>query len=226
MEKSLRSAFHQPNIGLTKRPHKPGDFYVQLESGQGRTASTNDGVEQTVVQILDEHSEGTAFFFGFVGLFVPAPENRYCLKHASLSVFHDIIGDPVPLFRAEWDEIAASTPEAKHAQPHWHFVQSPRNIESILRTLTGTSGQPSEFTPGFLFPSLPDCGDIHFAMTSLGTPEYRCLFDSGEFEKWFEGMTAYVGGQIAYIVGKTRPLSAAAPVVDFAPGQPVDAAER
>jgi hypothetical protein len=218
LENSLRSAFNQPYISLTKQPRKAGDFYVQLESGA--TATTNDGVDQTVVEILSRDHDGTTFYFGFVGLFVPAPEkSKYYLRHASLSVFHNIIGDPIPLFRADWDEQAASDDTAPHAQPHWHFVQNPRNIESILRTLMGTSGQPSEFNPGFLFPSLPDCADIHFAMTSLGTPGYRVVLNSGEFEQWFAGMTAYVGSQIAYIVSKKSAPTTTATVVDFVPYQ-------
>ncbi|MBS1852458.1 MAG: hypothetical protein JST79_16245 [Acidobacteria bacterium] len=200
---------------LTTKPKNPGaGFHVRLENAP-RIAQADDGSEQKVADILTTDRRTSPFSFGFVAAFVIAPTHKYALQHASLAVFHEIAGEPVPLFRAEWDKLAASDEISKHAQPHWHFVQSPERIGGIVRTLmTPSGGTTNEFTPEspmeLLFPGLVDCGKFHFAMTSLWekseTPPYKKrTFDSSDFPKWFKSLTGYVAAQIAYLVSHIPP---------------------
>ena len=216
LEESLKSAFSQPYLRLTSKPKSPGGFFhVRLENFS-RLAHYDDGLEQGVIEILTSDRRQTPFSGGFVALFELGPARHYALRHASLSVFHDIVGEPIPLFRAEWDEVAASDKASQHAQPHWHFVQSPRRIESIIRTLMKPSGQTGEFSPEQpveLLSGLVDCGRFHFAMTSMWekseTPPYqKRTFDSVSFPKWFRNLSSYVADQIAYLVTHMPPESA------------------
>jgi hypothetical protein len=213
LEDSLKTAFNQPYLKLTTKPNNPGgSFYVQLENAP-RVAQADDGSEQKVIDIITPDKRISSFSFGFVSLFAFSAARQYSLRHASLSVFQDIIGEPVPLFRAEWDQLAASDENSVHAQPHWHFVQSPQRIGDIAHTLMRPPGEPTEFSPEQsqqLFPGLADCGKIHFAMTSMWekneTPSYRKrLFDSGDFPKWFKNLTNYIAGQITYLVSRMPP---------------------
>ena len=209
LEGSLKSAFNQPYLKLTTKPKNPGaGFHIRLENAP-RTAQADDGSEQKVVDILTADRRSTTFSFGFIAAFVFSATHKYSLQHSSLTVFHDIAGEPVPLFRAEWDELAASDEASKHAQPHWHFVQSPQRIGGIARTLLKPSGETtSEFSPEQqmeLFSGLVDCGKFHFAMTSLWEkseipPYKKRLFDSGDFPKWFKNLANYIASQIAYLV--------------------------
>jgi hypothetical protein len=160
--------------------------------------------------VVDEATP-SAFYFGFVATFEIETQD-YALQHASVSVFHDIYaGELTPLFRAEWDQKAASDAKSGHAQPHWHFVLSPERIEGIIRTLTSP---PGDFSPGFegeIFSGLADCGRIHFAMTSLldeDPASRKQLFDSMDFQRWFAGLTKYIAEQIAFVVSKTPPRRA------------------
>jgi hypothetical protein len=218
LEHSLRTAFNQPNIGLTKKPNMAGPFYVLLEYGD-RVATTNDGTPQDVIEILIRDSQRalrrTGFYVGFVGRFNHAGGREYRLDHASLSVFYSVVGDLLPLFRAEWDELAAQG-QSRDAQPHWHFVQSPKRIEGIVRTLAGAQGEPGEFNPTGCFPDLADCGKLHFAMASLSDDNFRYLFDSGEFQQWFRGLTQYIGSQVGYLV-ETMPASDTEGIMEFEP---------
>jgi hypothetical protein len=214
LENSLKSSFNQPNLRIKGRPNKPGAaFYVALENGP-RTAYTDDDSGQFVMEILTSGRHRSTFWFGFVATFVVGEIRKYSLQHASLPVFHDIAGDLIPLFRAEWDELDASNLASKHAQPHWHFVQSPERIEGIVRTLTKPSAETlAEFAPeqkSELFNGLVDCGMFHFAMTSLWEkseipPYKKRLFDSDDFPKWFKSLTNYIADQIAYLVSHMPP---------------------
>lgn len=212
---SLGCAFHQQNLNLTTKPQKPGaHFHIRLENAL-RIAQGDDGYEQHVAEILMPDQRSSTFWFGFVAAFEFSAAHRYSLRHASLSVFQDIAGELVPLFRAEWDRLAASDENSPHAQPHWHFVQSPQRIGSIARILMRPSGQTSEFSaeePTNLFSGLVDCGRFHFAMTSMWekneTPPYKKrLFDSSDFPKWFRSLTDYIAGQIAYVVAHMPPVA-------------------
>lgn len=208
LERSLISAFNQPYVKLTTKPKNPGgSFHVRLENAP-RIALADDGSEQKVIDILTTDKRNSTFSFGFVGAFEFSAAREYSLQHASLAVFQEIVGEPIPLFRAEWDKLAASDEVSTHAQPHWHFVQSPQRIGNLARILTSPSGQTTEFSPeqpAELFPGLVDCGRFHFAMTSMWekseTPAYRKrLFDSTDFPNWFKSLTNYIAGQIAYLV--------------------------
>ena len=217
LEKSLRSAFNQPTLRLTRRPRRAGGgFRVSLEMGD-KIARTDDGTEQSVMGIVVEQGMPCAFYFGFAATF-EIDTGAHALQHASISVFHDIYaGELTPLFRAEWDHKAASDATSEHAQPHWHFVQSPERIEGIVRTLIS---QPGEFVPepeNEIFVGLADCGKIHFAMTSLldekGTSTRKQVFESTQFQGWFASLTNSIAGQIAYVVAKAP----ATPIQEFIP---------
>ena len=210
LERSLRSAFNQPYLRLTRKPGKPGGgFRISLEGGD-KVARADDGGEQPVMGILIDE-EASTFYFGFVAAF-EVRTNGYTLQHASISVFHDVYaGDLAPLFRAEWDQKAAADRTSKHAQPHWHFVQSPERIGSIVRTLMNPSKEFSPEPEGDIFPGLADCGKFHFAMTSLlagnEASGHKQLFDSSDFPKWFTNLTNYIAAQIAYIAAKAPALA-------------------
>ena len=175
------------------------------------TPQTDEGGEQGVAGIFTSGGMQTPLYFAFIGrfrLFV----TDYTLQHASLIVFHDIYaGEIVPLFRAEWDYLAASE-QSKHAQPHWHFVQRPERIERIVRTVVNAPRDFKGEEEGEIFGGLLDCGRIHFAMRSL-RPMQKQMFQSDDFQKWFDGLAKYVSEQIEYLVSKAP---AAAPK-DFVP---------
>lgn len=205
LETSLKSAFNQHYLSLTRRPtkYRPG-FYVELVDA-GKYAQADDGLTQNVLEILTVDGQSTSFYFGFVARFeVGAITHKPVLQHASLLVFHDIYaGELTSLFRAEWDDKAASDTASEHAQPHWHFVQSPARIESIVRSVVSPE---NEFLPeqkSELFVGA-DCGRFHFAMAPLWdktkTPSYKQVFEADDFPKWFRSLTKYIGGQIAYLV--------------------------
>jgi hypothetical protein len=217
LEKSLRSEFHQPHLRLTRKPtHAGSAFNVSLERGD-RIVQMIDGTGQHVLEILIDEGTSSTFYFSVAATF-ELYTSKYALQHASISVFHDIYaGELTPLFRAEWDPRAASDSTSEHAQPHWHFVQSPKRIEGLVRTLIS---QPREFQPepeSEIFAGLVDCGKFHFAMTSLletqGRAPHKQLFDATAFPKWFASLTKYIAGQIAYIVAKAP----APPIREFTP---------
>jgi hypothetical protein len=213
LEKSLRSAFNQPNLRLLRKPAKPGtEFGITLETGD-KIAQADDGRQLPVMGIVTRDQTLTGFYFGFVGTF-EIRTSVYTLRHASISVFHDILaGDLAPLFRAEWDHKAASDATSEHAQPHWHFVQSPGRISGFVRTLISPSTEFSPEAETDIFAGIADCGKIHFAMTSLlqsNNPlTYKELFQAADFVKWFANLTKYIADQIKYIVAKAPSASPA-----------------
>lgn len=202
LEVSLRSAFN-PSLILNRRPAKPGPaFQISVQEGD-KIAQTDEGSEQEV-KILLANGNPSSFYFGFASTF-DIIAHEYTLQHSSLTVFHDI-GELTPLFRADWDPRAASDATSEHAQPHWHFVQRPESIESIVRMMISPS---TEFAPeqtSELFAGLADCGKFHFAMSPLWDqhikPSYKQIFDSDDFRMWFENLANYIAGQIAYIIKK------------------------
>jgi hypothetical protein len=151
-------------------------------------------------------SQPSDFYFGYVAVF-EVETGAPALRHASISVFHDVCaGELLPLFRAEWDRQAACDVGSQHAQPHWHFVLSPKRIEGIVRSLTSRSGEFSPDPPTEIFGGLADCGRVHFAMTSMlndaDAPGHKQVFGAEQFEVWFSNVTRYIAGQVAYIVEK------------------------
>src|ERR1039457_3132445 len=113
----------------------------------------------------------------------------------------------------------ASDATSDHAQPHWHFVQSPKRIEGIVRALVGETTEFSPEPENDIFAGIADCGKLHFAMTALWSDKrvstHKELFDSADFPKWFASLTKYIAGQIAYVVSKSPPT----PVREFAPAE-------
>jgi hypothetical protein len=184
----------------------------------------DDGPEQEVAEIVvnGRHSN---FWFGFDAAFsMVAVRAQFELLHVAIGVFHDIAGDLVPFFRADWDKNDAIG-QSKHAQPHWHFVQRPARIEGIVRSLSpSTTEIPREFSPesqSQLFGSLIDCGMFHFAMTSLwekteDPPYMKRIFESEDFPKWLDNLAKYIAGEIGLIVRHTS-IGDAPAVVEFVP---------
>jgi plasmid stabilization system protein ParE len=206
LEGSLRAASNQPYLRLTRPRILGGRFDVELENGP-LLAYPDGRSEQRVVEILTADRRQTTFHLGFVAEFAQSPARKYSLQHASVSVFYDILGSLMPLFRAEWDQLDASNKTSKHAQPHWHFVQRPERIEGIVRAaLTRAPSGAVEFASeqdGELFVGLIDCGKLHFAMSSLGErASIKKEFDSEEFSKWFESLMRYIADQIAYLISR------------------------
>ena len=202
LEKSLRNAFKQYNLELTKKPHNPGAaFRISLALGD-KTVRSYSGQEHVLKIVLAEHGPSD-FYFGFVAMFQYGAKADI-LESASLTVFHSAYtGETVPLFRAEWDKTSASD-GSKHAQPHWHFVQRAEEITSIGQALS-EEFDPEQKTE--LFDELVDCRGFHFALTSLWDKKNnesrpKQLFESDDFLKWFEQLTIYIAGQIEYMVSK------------------------
>lgn len=221
LEKSLRSSFNQPFLGLTRRPSKAGaTFSVSLNAGE-RIIETEEGEQEPLMPIRLSDGQESTFYFTFLARF-EIGANRHTLQHATLLVFHDLYaGEITPLFRAEWDQAAASDPTSEHAQPHWHFVQRPEHIEAIVRTLTA---RPAEFVPegqSHIFSGLVDCGRIHFSMAPLWAKgqqfSHKQLFEGTDFSEWFANLTKYIAGQISYVVSKAPTATGAR---DFLPEQP------
>ncbi|MGP8175837.1 MAG: hypothetical protein ACLP7O_14990 [Terracidiphilus sp.] len=171
-----------------------------------------------------EGDRGSGFWFGFLAKFALAGSQKHTLQDVSILVFQDFRGKLIPFFRAEWMQ-SAVLDASKHAQPHWHFTQSPARIESIIRAFA-TSGSEivREFSPEAeigLFAGLPDLGKFHFAMASLWEERdalsYRKRqFDSNQFPKWFKSLTDYIAEQISYLVSH-MPTSGVTTIRDFVP---------
>lgn len=206
MESSLRKSFNQ-HLALTKKPTRTqkgqqGPFTIRMVNEE-KSAYTDDGLVQRVLSIYSK-GQLTDFYFGFVAAFGLAESENDILLQASLSVFYDIYGGELtPLFRAEWDYEAATDSKSTHAQPHWHFVQSPARIEGILRTVNPLA----DFSPKAdgLFGRLVDYGKFHFAMHALWEaeePSHMQVFEAKDFENWFRGLADYVAEQIAYLLSK------------------------
>jgi hypothetical protein len=230
LEECLRSAFRQPYMQLTKPTSgsSPGDIRITLSPGQGNqriAAADGKSPAQIVMEILTEGGRRSTFWFGFVAVFKLAESHKHSLQHASILVFHDIAGELVSLFRAEWDQLDALNLGSKHVQPHWHFTQSPARIESVLGILSASDTTTiTEFSPepqNEFFANLADCTKIHFAMTSLWeegetTSFTKSQFNSDQFPKWFKNLSAHIAEQISYVVSH-MPVSENFAVRDFTP---------
>lgn len=211
LEKSLRSAFNQ-DLNLTRKPNNTGTrFIVSLREGDRTSADAGYWLKNVLVG-----DERTTFYFGFAASFEIETE-AYVLDHSSLAVFHDIL-ELTPLFRAEFHPKNAADEASEHAQPHWHFTQRPEDVEYVVRTMINEPvefGQKSEF-----FGDYPDCSKFHFAMSPLWEKgkalSHKQVFETADFPKWFDNLTKYVAGQIAYIVEKAPAM----PAKDFNPEEP------
>ncbi len=221
LEKILRSSFNQPTLILSTPTKLGTGFHVRL-AGTSRTAHMDDGPDQEVAEIIVNH-RGSDFWFSFDAAFVTlALADQYELQDVGVGVFHNIAGELVPLFRADWHRLDALGTSV-HAQPHWHFVQRPARIEGIIRTLESSTPEAvREFAPDpqtTLFGGVVDCGMIHFAMTSLweraeNQSYTKRIFNSEDFPKWFQNLAQYIAGQIALLVRHT-PIEDAPFVKEF-----------
>lgn len=219
LEKSLGSAFNRP-VQLNRKPSERigkriGNFTVSPVDGD-TYAYTNEGTQRMVCEIRNTEGQPSGFFFTFAATFKQKTLDQYALQHSSLQVFHEI-GDLIPLFRAEWDQAATLDKESDHAQPHWHFVQRPERIEEIVRSVMSLSTEFIPYQKSELFAGYADSGHFHFAMSPLWAKDTTCAykedFESTNFPAWFDNLTMYIAGQIAYIVKKAPP----APVKEFVP---------
>jgi hypothetical protein len=230
LEQSLRVGFKQPYMQLTRSGASAlaGDVRITLAPGQSNqrlVSGEGTSPEQLVMEIVTESNRRSGFWFGFVAVFQLAGSRKHILQHVSILVFHDIAGELLSLFRAEWDQLDVANPTSKHAQPHWHFTQSPARIESVIRALTATS-EIEHFVPeagSDLFTGLADPARFHFAMTSLWeegkkAPYQKCQFNSEQFPKWFKNLTEHIADQISYLISH-MPLADMSAVVEFVPTQ-------
>jgi hypothetical protein len=173
-----------------------------------RSAELDGGEQQNVIEIYTADGESTTFYFGFQSVFKFDRNTRYLLHDCSISVFHDVLGERIPVFRAEWHRNDATSPTSTHIQPHWHFLQRPARIESVLlNTQRIKSGEIMEFVPeekAALFSELADCGKSHFAMTSLWEKrsDTHRIFNSDEFLEWFDGLARHIADEISYVAKK------------------------
>lgn len=207
LERALRSAFRSQYIVLSRRPHRSGsDFYVQLVNTSA-VAYLDTGSEQAVVEITI--GKPSTFYLGFVAIFELKFKGQYILHSVSLTIFHSIANELVPMFRAEWDRQDAGS-ASHHCQPHWHFVQSPERIARIVRRKISMDRETSDFglelNESTLFVGIAECERFHFAMTSLwrkeDVPPPKRVFDSQDFRRWFDGLTTYIANQIGYLAEK------------------------
>lgn len=216
LESSLSSAFNRP-VTLTRKGHKPiAEFMVSPVDGD-TYAHTNEGTERMVCEIRTSEGKPTGFFFTFAATFEQKRLTQYALQHSSLQVFQELPADLVPLFRAEWDQQATLDPESNHAQPHWHFVQRPKRIEQIVRSVMSQSNEFAPYQESQLFDRCVDSGHFHFAMSPLWEKDkpyaFKQDFEPDNFPAWFDNLTKYVAGQIAYLLMKAPQL----PAKDFVP---------
>jgi hypothetical protein len=214
LEDALKLSFGLGSMHLT-RPRKrksKEDIRVTLQGGESNQrlfAADGETPDHHVMEIITQDNRRSGFWFGFSAIFESAASEKHALEHVSVLVFQDILGDLIPLFRAEWAQSAVIDVASKHAQPHWHFTQSPARIESLIRTFAASdSDAVKEFSSegeNGLFADLADFGMFHFAMTHLwegdSLPASRKRqFDSNQFPKWFKGLTDYIAEQISYLV--------------------------
>jgi hypothetical protein len=209
MEKCLSEAFRNYSVRLTQLT-KHADAYVEISSAAKRIRR-DDGHEDLVIDVMTTENVSSGFLFGFRSIFEPYPGGGKALRDATLSIFQDLGIDSTPLFRAEWHQLGFDDDKAIHAQPHWHFVQSPKRIEEIIRMATApASEEPIEFgadRPDCFNESIDSTG-FHFAMGSIDKTErpFKYAFDTEEFIVWLRGLTRYVTGQIDYLVSHSQPV--------------------
>jgi len=230
IEDSLRKSFRQPTLFLTRREKRgsSGDIQITLQrgvSGREFVAGSGDGRDHWVMEIAANENRESGFWFGFLAIFAVAESQKHTLQDVSVLVFQDLRGNLVPVFRAEWAQRDVTNAASNHAQPHWHFTQSPSHIEDVVRAQKASEfGEAREFSPEVesgLFAGLPDLGKFHFAMTHLWEertqePNLKRQFNSNQFSAWFRSLTNYIADQIAYLV-KHMPPSEAAEVREFVP---------
>ncbi len=230
LEDALRTSFRQGSLFLT-RPEKKGssgDIRITIQrgpSGREFVAGNGDGRDHWVMEIMADGDRGSGFWFGFFARFALVESRKSTLQDVSILVFQDIRGSLIPLFRAEWAQVAVLDPVSNHAQPHWHFTQSPSFIENTIRALMRSDpDEVREFAPEAedgVFVGLADFGMFHFAMTSLWEerdqpPYLKRQFDSNQFPKWFRRLTDYIAGQISYLVSH-MPTTGVSTIKEFVP---------
>jgi hypothetical protein len=214
-ERSLRSAFQQPTLRLTRRVQRQvGDFNVEIEDPQRFATADEDSAQQPIAGVLTEAVWKETFWFNFKATFVlwaptSSSARSHIMDHASITVFQDLAaGELGPCFRADWDPRAVQDGTSTHAQPHWHFVQRPETIESIIRTLTAPTGEFNPENKSEIFVGVAELSRFHFAMSPLWHESdkvpHKTWFDSDAFESWFANLVDYIAKQLVYVCGKSR----------------------
>ena len=217
LEGHLREAFNR-QLTLTKPGgdrRRTGETRISVANPDREIVDDGGRVHRTKA-IRGRENRESGFHVGFSGVFDYHIET-VCLQHVSLSVFYEIVdGEPVPFFRAEWDALAATDDASAHAQPHWHFVQSPSRIESIVKRLASGTMEFRAADDEDLFRGTLDLGRCHFAMASLrpgSGRRYKEVFSSDDFAAWFRELVTYIAGQIDYVRSRSKPET----VAEFAP---------
>ncbi len=216
LENSLKASFKRPDLRLTRRPSAKQGGPLSIMLADGDRLAEENATTHRVFAILTDQIHHDTFYFGFTALFDPWTQmktaRQHWMYHISLSIFQNLIGDLVPVFRAEWDERGVST-TSDHAQPHWHFSLRPDRIEGIVRVFVspGEQSRVAEFSPDVeseLFPDVAELDKFHFAMSPLWvkdkTAPHKHGFESEEqFLKWFDNLTRYVAHQLVYVCAKS-----------------------
>ena len=219
-ERSLRSAFGDPALQLTRRSSKPtGRFYVEIS-----TPNVYRGIDAShpisELQRPDGRIPRDTFWFSFKAnfdlFFVGRRSAReHVLEHASLSVFQRLpTRSVVPMFRAEWDSRAAEDSSSNHAQPHWHFTRPPDRYTHFSGGTAENTTRLADFTgireganDTSQFGELIDIGGFHFAMSQLWSPDVilcqkQVFTTTDEVGRWFNALTTYISDQLAYVMRK------------------------
>ena len=207
LEKDLQTAFN-PHLTLIKPTlgrKRTVELRVFIENWDREVEDDGGNVHYTKA-ILGADSLESDFYVSFLCIFRHHVEG-VCLQHVSLSIFYDLIAEElVPVFRAEWDALAASDAGSRHAQPHWHFVQSPSRIERIVKNFSTARMEFSAPEDCGLFQEVIDLGRFHFAMASLWPKRghsHKEVFSADDFTAWFASLVEYVANQIDYIRSKS-----------------------
>lgn len=209
-ERALQAAYSPPYVQLTRRPSKTtGRFNVVIIAGTSRQFQAADAEEiQNLVEVRGNGIPGEKFWVGFKANFDIWEGGVHLLEHISVSLFQQsTMGELATMFRAEWDNRAASDSTSSHAQPHWHFTMGDKEFqmasaESLQeRTVDFATNMQTNL-------GLVDFSGFHFAMSPLwyrGVPScHRQVFQSSEeVGFWFENLSTYIAQQLAYISQKT-----------------------
>lgn len=216
VEQAVQMHFGQKFLWLNRKADKQvGPFHIALQ--ESLEAGTVRHDERNVCPVKTLGVSPGVFYFGLVLRFGVTQHgenmNAQILDHVSLPLFQTYpAGGLYPILRAEWDYTVVTDPNSDHAQPHWHFTQSAREIERVVRTL---STESSDFGAQLSFDSLLPLEKAHFAMNILsskgGVTSFKKDFqDAAEFLDWLGGLTLYLASQLVHICGGVP-----AGIVDF-----------
>lgn len=207
IEAILRVGFNHTSIQLNRRSdRKIGPFKIILQESYATGTKLLDGRVASEITTQGVHPD--TFYFGFVAVFEVSQAGEemhaHVLQHVSLSLFQAYpLGDLQPVVRAEWDWGVVTDPKSHHAQPHWHFTQSAKEIEAVVRTM---NEEEIEFGSPLIFDKLLSIGGAHFNMSKFwgeqNSNTYKYDFvDKDDFVNWFRCLITYTSAQLVYLCG-------------------------